>query len=70
LQQFGLNAVTIISTAMTGEEAQKQWDTLGESVGQMMTSAIETGIAGTDFVGVIVAAALEQINAALENATP
>jgi hypothetical protein len=70
LQQFGLDAVTTISNAMTGEQAQKQWDTLGESVGQMMTTAIETGIAGTDFVGVVVAAALEQINAALENTTP
>lgn len=69
LQQFGLDAVTTISNAMTGEQAQKQWDTLGESVGQMMTTAIETGIAGTDFVGVVVAAALEQLNAALENTT-
>jgi hypothetical protein len=70
LQQFGLDAVTTISNAMTGEQAQAQWDTLGESVGQMMTTAIETGIAGTDFVGVVVAAALAQINAALENTVP
>jgi hypothetical protein len=66
LQQFGLDAVTTISNAMTGEQAQKQWDTLGESVGQMMTTAIETGIGQTDLVGVITGAVLAQINAVLD----
>lgn len=62
LQEFGLNAVQIIASAMTGEQAASQWAELGATVGETMVTAIETAVAGTDFVGVIVAEAVRRIN--------
>lgn len=62
LQKFGVDAITIISTAMTGDEAQAQWSTLGTTIAGMMTTSIESAIGQTDFVGVITSAVLKNIN--------
>lgn len=62
LASFGVRAVEVIAQGMTGEEAQEQWNTLGTTVGEAMVTAIETAIAGTDFVGVIVTEAVRRIN--------
>lgn len=67
LQKFGSDAIQIIATAMTGDQAQAQWNILGTTIAGMISNSLETAIGQTDIVGVITGSVLKQINDAQDN---
>lgn len=66
LEKFGVDAIQIITSAMTGEQAQSQWNALGDGIGLAMVAAVESAIGRTDFVGVVTAEVIAQITDRLE----